>query len=83
MLILITSIIKAKLDIPGGSVVNNLPANTGDTRDAGLIPRSGRYPKEGNGHPLHYSCLENSIHRGAWQATGHGVAKSRTRLRTT
>ena len=46
----------------------------------GLIPGSGRSPGEGNGNPLHYSYLENSMDRGAWQATVHGVAKSHTRL---
>ena len=48
--------------------------------DLGLIPGSGRSPGEGNGNPLQYSCLENSMDRGAWYATVHGVAKSRTRL---
>ena len=62
---------------PGGLVVRNLPANTGDTDS---IPGSGRSPGEGNGNPLQYSCLENPMERGAWQATVHGVAKSQTRL---
>ena len=48
--------------------------------DPGSIPGSGRSPGEGNGNPLQYSCLENPLDRGAWQATVHGVAKSRTRL---
>ena len=48
--------------------------------DLGLIPGLGRYPGEGNGNPLQYSCLENSMDRGAWWATVHGVAKSRTWL---
>ena len=48
--------------------------------DLGLIPGSGRSPGEGNGNPLQYSCLENSMDGGAWRATVHGVAKSRTRL---
>ena len=48
--------------------------------DAGSIPGSGRSPGEGNGNPLQYSCLENPMDRGAWQATVHGVTKSRTRL---
>ena len=46
----------------------------------GLIPGSGRSPGGGNGNPLQYSCLENSMDRGAWWATVHGVAKSQTRL---
>ena len=44
--------------------------------DVGLIPESGRFPGVGNGNPLQYSCLENSMVRGAWRATVHGVAKS-------
>ena len=48
--------------------------------DLGLIPGLGRSPGEGNGNPLQYSCLEIPMDRGAWQATVHGVAKSRTRL---
>ena len=46
--------------------------------DTGSILGSGRYPREGNGNTLHYSCLENPIDRGAWWATIHGVAKSWT-----
>ena len=46
--------------------------------DLDLIPGSGRSPVEGNGYPLQYSCLENSMDRGAWQATVHGVAKRQT-----
>ena len=53
----------------------------GDIRDAGSIPGSGRSPKEGNGYPLQYSCLENSMDRGAWQAAVHGFVKSQTLLR--
>ena len=60
------------MGFPGGSAVKNLPANAGDT---GLIPGLGRSPGEGNGNPLQYFCLENSMDRGAWQATVHGVAK--------
>ena len=53
-------------------MVKNLPANTGDV---GLIPGSGRSPGEGNGYPLQHSCLGNSMDRGAWRATVHGVMK--------
>ena len=60
---------------PGGSVVKNLPANSGD---ASLISEWGRSPGEGNGNPVQYSFLENSMYRGAWQATVHGVEKSQT-----
>ena len=49
-----------------------------NVRDLGLIPGLGRYAEEGNGYPLQYSCLENSMDRGAWQATVHGVEKSQT-----
>ena len=55
-------------------------ANAGDIRDAGSTPGWGRFPGEGNGSPLQYSCLENPMDRRAWWATAHGVAKSRTRL---
>ena len=48
--------------------------------DPGSIPGLGRSPGEGNGNPLQYSCLENPMDRGAWRATAHGVAKSRTQL---
>ena len=56
----------------------NPPANAGDAGEAGLIPESGRFPGEGNGNPLQYSCLENLTDRRAWQATVHGVAESDT-----
>ena len=45
--------------------------------DLGLIPGSGRFPGEGNGNPLKYSCLENPMDRGAWQAIVHGVGRIR------
>ena len=64
--------------LPGGTVVKNLPANAVDTRNSGLIPESGRFPRGGNGYPLQYSCLENFMDRRAWQAMVHGVAKSQT-----
>ena len=59
-------------------MVKNPPANAGNETDAGLIPESGRSPGVGNGNPLQYSCLENSMDRGAWRATVHGVTKSQT-----
>ena len=65
---------------PGGSVVKNLPANAGDAGDPGSIPGLGRSPGGGNGNLLWYSCLENTMDRGAWQATVHGVPKSQTLL---
>ena len=61
-------------------VVKNLPAKAGDLRDTGEIPGSGRSPREGNGNPVQYSCLENPMGRGGWQATVHGVTKSQTQL---
>ena len=62
------------LGFPNGSVGKKYACNTGD---AGLIPGLGRSPGGGNGNPLLCSCLENSMDRGAWRATVHGVAKSR------
>ena len=62
-------------------VVKNPPANSGDLRDMGSIPESGRSPGGGNGNPLHYSCLGNPMDRGAWWATVYGIAKSWTRLK--
>ena len=56
-------------------MVNNPSAKTGNIRNIGSIPESGRFPGEGNGNPLQYSCLENPMNRGAWQATAHGVAE--------
>ena len=62
------------------AVVKNPPDNAGNASDVGLIPGSGRSPRVGNGNPFQYSCLENSIHRGVWQATVQGVSKIQTRL---
>ena len=61
-------------------MINNMPANAGDTGDAGSIPGSGRTSGGGNSNPLQYSYLENSMDRGAWWAIVHGIAKSRTQL---
>ena len=73
-------------------MVKNTPVSAGDIRDEGSIPGLGRSPREGNGNPLQYSCLENPMDRGAWQAPWgckesmglqrvHGAAKSRTQLK--
>ena len=61
-------------------VVKNLPANAGDTGDAGLIPGRGRPLGVGGGSPLQYSCPKSSKDRGDGWATVHGVTKSQTRL---
>ena len=60
--------------------VKKQPAGAKDARDASSVPGLGRSPGEGNDNALQYSCLENPMDRGAWQAIVHGVAKSRTRL---
>ena len=57
-------------------VVKNPPANAGDVKDSDLISGWEKSPGGGNGNPLQYSCLENPMDRGAWQATVHGVANS-------
>ena len=63
-------------------VVKNLSANAGDPRKASSTPASGRSPGGGNSNSFQYSCLENSMDRGAWRATVHGVTKSQTCLST-
>ena len=64
-------------DFPGSSGGNEFACNAGDP---GLISESGRFPGKENGNLLQYFCLENSMDRGAWWATVHGVVKSQTRL---
>ena len=59
-------------------MVKNPLASAGDIRDKGSIPGSGRSPGVGNGNPLQYSCLENSMDRGAWRAKVHGASESDT-----
>ena len=59
-------------------MVKNSPGNAGEIRDPGSIPRLGRSLGGGHGNPLHYSCLENPLDRGAWPAPVHGVTKSGT-----
>ena len=65
---------------PGDFPGKESTCNTGDARDVGLIPGSGRSPGGGNDNPLQYSCLENPMDRGVWQATVHRVTKSWTQL---
>ena len=60
----------------GGIVIKNLPDNVGDAKDMGMIPVSGRSPGLDSGNPVQYSCLENSMDKGSWQAIVHGVTKS-------
>ena len=57
-------------------MLKSLPAKAGDTRNTDSILVLGRYPREGNGNPLQYSCLENPVDGGARWATAHGVTKS-------
>ena len=57
-------------------MIKNPPAKAGDARGVGLIPGSGRSSGGGYGNPLQYSCLEDPMDRGAWQATIHGVTES-------
>ena len=79
---------KIKIELPYNPVacqvalvVKNPPATSGDIRDMGSIPESGRSPGERNGNPIQYSCLEYPTDRGAWWATVHGVAKSQAWLK--
>ena len=65
------------MGFPGGSVGKESSFSAGDW---GSIPGSGRSPGEGNGNPLQYCCLENSMDSGAWWATVHGITKSQTQL---
>ena len=65
------------MGFPGGSDGKESACNSGDP---GLIPGSGRFPGEGNGYPLQYSCLENFMVRGVWRVAVHGVPKSLTGL---
>ena len=67
--------LKSHKGFPGSSDGKEYACNA---RDPDLVPRLGRYPGEGNGNPLQYSCLENSMHRGAWRSIDLGVAESDT-----
>ena len=71
----ITYILYIKLYIPDGSAGKEPTCYAGDTGNMDSTPGSRRYPEEGNGNPFQYSCLENPVDRGAWQATVHRVAK--------
>ena len=80
-IIYLWAVMKVKCIQGGPSDKEPLPANAEDVRDAGSIPGSGRCPSRRRGNPLQYSCLENPIDRGPWQATVHGVTQSWTRLK--
>ena len=67
-----------EITFPDGSVDKESACSAGDTADTGLIPGSGRSPREGNANPLQYSCLGNPMDRGVCWAAVHGVTKSRT-----
>ena len=62
-------------------MVKNKPANAGDLRDVGSTPGLGRSPGGGSGNPFQFSCLENPMNRGSWQAIVHRVAQSQTILK--
>ena len=66
----------SEIGFPGVTVVKNPHTKAGDARDMGSIPGSGRSSGEGNGNLFQYSCLEDSMVRGAWLTRVHGVAKS-------
>ena len=69
------------IGFPGGSVGKESPCNARAAANMGSIPDLGKSPGEGHGNPIQYSCLENPMNRGAWQATVHRVAKSWTWLK--
>ena len=68
--------------LPSGAMVKNPPANAGDSKDMRLISRLGRFPGEGNGNLLQYSCLGNPMDRGTWWATVHRATQSPAQLST-
>ena len=76
----IKSQVNIKMCLPSGSDGTTVVVSTYNARDLGSIPGSGRSPGEGHGHSFQYSCLENSMDRGAWQAIVHQVTKSQTHL---
>ena len=69
------------MDFPGGTRVKNLLVNTGDIRDMGSIPGSGRSPEGRHGNQLQFSCLENPMDRRAWWVMVHRFAKNWTQLK--
>ena len=73
--------LRSLVEFPGGTVVKNLPANAGGTRNTGSITGLGRAPGVANSNPLQHSCLGNPLDRGSWRATVPGVTKSWTQLK--
>ena len=71
----ICQLLEIVIGFPGHAMVKNLPDSAGDMRDQGPILELERSPGEGNGNPLHYSCLGNPVNRGAWQSTVHGFTE--------
>ena len=71
----------SQIELPWWLGGKEFACNTGAAGDMGLIPGSGRSPGGGHGNPLYYSCLANSMDRGAWWATVHGVTRSQTQLK--
>ena len=67
-----------KMGLPKWCSGKESTCSAGDAGDVGSVPGSGRSPEEGSGNPLQYICLENSMDRGAWQATEHGVTELET-----
>ena len=80
VIVIIAIFFKIKVGLPDDIVVKNPAANAEDEGDKDSIPGSERFLGEGNWNQLQYSCLENSMDRGAWWAIAHGVAKSWTQL---
>ena len=73
--------LEAKLGFSGGTSGKEPTCSAGDLRDTGSIPGLGRFPGEGHGNLLQFSCLENPMNKGAWQSIVHGVTKSWTQLK--
>ena len=85
VLFLVSGLSSKSLDYFSKESINRVPVSKEsacNAEDLGSIPRSGRFPGEGNGNPLQYSCLENSMVRGAWQVAVHGLARVGPNLAT-
>ena len=82
MLLFVLLYLSLTLGLPRWHSGKETASNAVDAKDTGLIPGLGRSTGVGNGNPLQYSCLENSMDRESWQATLHGVSKGQTQLST-